>query len=65
VALITGDGGGICLGIARAFIRAGMKVPLADVDPRRASTGTAAIRDAGGVAAELALDVTEPPRRRR
>lgn len=60
VGVVTGAGSGIGLGIARQFAREGMAVALLE---RRADTLDAAaaqVRELGGKALPLVVDVTEP-----
>ena len=59
VAFITGSGGGIGLGIARACAQAGMKVVLADIDESALEDAAAELRAAGSEVLVLALDVTD------
>jgi NAD(P)-dependent dehydrogenase (short-subunit alcohol dehydrogenase family) len=60
VAVVTGAGSGIGLGIARAFAQAGVAVGLID---RRAETlegAVAQVKELGGRALPLDVDVTDP-----
>jgi len=57
VALITGGAGGIGAATAALFAAAGAHVVVADRDAAAAEARAAAIRDAGGGASALALDV--------
>jgi NAD(P)-dependent dehydrogenase (short-subunit alcohol dehydrogenase family) len=56
VAFITGGGSGVGLGMARAFVAAGMRVAIADI---RADHLEAAIAELGGEAHAIRLDVTD------
>jgi NAD(P)-dependent dehydrogenase (short-subunit alcohol dehydrogenase family) len=56
VAFITGGGSGVGLGMAKAFLAAGMKVAIADV---RADHLEEATEELDGVAHALQLDVTD------
>ena len=56
VAFVTGGGSGVGLGLARAFVAAGMKVAIADVRDDHLEEATAALGD--GVLA-IRLDVTD------
>jgi NAD(P)-dependent dehydrogenase (short-subunit alcohol dehydrogenase family) len=58
VALVTGAGRGIGLGIAEELSRAGLRVALADIDAPSAEGSSAALRDRGHDAIGLNLDVT-------
>lgn len=58
-ALITGGAGGIGLGMALAFARAGMKIALADVSPQRLATALEMVRGTGAEAMSVLLDVTD------
>lgn len=58
-ALITGAGRGIGYAIAEAYAREGARVAIADLDHEGAEAAAAAIRDAGGEALGLAMDVTD------
>jgi NAD(P)-dependent dehydrogenase (short-subunit alcohol dehydrogenase family) len=60
VAIVTGGGGGIGRGVSERFASEGAHVVLADVDAGRAAETRHAIRDAGGSATDLVLDVREP-----
>ncbi|MDB5420267.1 MAG: putative oxidoreductase [Brevundimonas sp.] len=59
VAVITGGGGGIGEGIARAFSNFGAAVVLADIDSDKAETVAADIRRQGGRALAVATDVVQ------
>lgn len=59
VAFITGAASGMGLGMARAFVDAGMKVMLSDIDAERLDKEVAALQAAGGDVAGVALDVTD------
>jgi NAD(P)-dependent dehydrogenase (short-subunit alcohol dehydrogenase family) len=59
VALVTGAGQGIGLGIASALARAGHHVALTDVDGTLASESASDIVTRGGVAIGLALEVAD------
>ena len=58
-ALITGAASGIGNHIARVFAREGANVAIADLDKRAADSAAAAIRDSGGQAIGIAMDVTD------
>ncbi len=58
IALVTGGGSGIGQGIARRFASEGAVVIVADKIEERASATAGAIREAGGSAIALTLDVT-------
>ena len=59
VAVITGAAGGIGLGMARAFVGAGMKVVLSDYDAKRVEESAAALRAAGHDAIGMVTDVSK------
>src|SRR5260370_15448167 len=59
VCLITGAGSGIGEATARLFGREGARVVVADIDAAAAERTTAGIRDAGGDAIDLRVDVTD------
>ena len=59
VALVTGAGSGIGEAIARRFTRAGAHVVVTDVDAPNGAHVTDAIRQLGGLATFLPLDVTD------
>lgn len=62
VALVTGGGTGIGLGVARELAGLGAHVVLASRKPENLEKGAAAIRDAGGRASTVAVDVRDPER---
>lgn len=57
VAIVTGGGRGIGLGIARALADAGYRVAVADVDPALADAAAEDLRSRGGEALAVTLDV--------
>jgi NAD(P)-dependent dehydrogenase (short-subunit alcohol dehydrogenase family) len=59
VALVTGAGRGVGLGIARSLARSGLKVALADIDAASAEQSAADLRSEGLEAVGVALDVAE------
>src|SRR5512135_1978474 len=59
VALITGAGRGIGLAGARAFVREGAKVVIAEIDEALGARAEAALRGAGGEAAFVRTDCAE------
>jgi NAD(P)-dependent dehydrogenase (short-subunit alcohol dehydrogenase family) len=59
VALITGGGGAVGASTARAYARAGAAVVLGDKTPAPARRIADAIRDAGGRALAVPMDVTD------
>jgi NAD(P)-dependent dehydrogenase (short-subunit alcohol dehydrogenase family) len=59
VALVTGAGQGIGLGIARALARAGHRVALTDVEGELAADSASEIVATGGEAIGLALEVSD------
>ena len=61
VAFITGGANGIGLGIARAFVNAGMKVVIADIRPEALETASAQFAENGQAdsVATVQLDVTD------
>jgi 3-oxoacyl-[acyl-carrier protein] reductase len=60
VAIVTGGASGIGRAAARALAEAGAAVVVADLNPGRAQEAAAAITDAGGRAAAVAVDVSRP-----
>ncbi len=60
VALVTGAGQGMGVGIARELAGAGAAVLVNDLAPERAERTAAALRAAGGRARACAFDVTDP-----
>lgn len=62
VALVTGGGTGIGLGVAQELAALGAHVVLASRKPENLAHGAAAIRDAGGQASTVAVDVRDPER---
>lgn len=58
VVLISGGGGGIGSAACRAFAAAGAQVAAADLLAERAEAAASAVRDAGGQALGVAMDVT-------
>ncbi len=59
-ALVTGAGRGIGRAIAQTLAEYGASVVINDLDPAPASETEAAIRKAGGAAASVAGDITDP-----
>jgi NAD(P)-dependent dehydrogenase (short-subunit alcohol dehydrogenase family) len=59
IAAVTGAGSGIGRAIAAGFGRAGAQVVALDIDADAAASTAAEIRDAGGQAESLTLDVTD------
>ena len=57
-AIVTGAASGIGKGIALAFAREGGKVAIADLDLETANATAAAIRETGGQAIAVAMDVS-------
>ena len=57
--IVTGAGRGIGRSIAEGLAQAGARVVIADIDPKTAEATAAEIRDAGGQAIGLAVDVTD------
>jgi NAD(P)-dependent dehydrogenase (short-subunit alcohol dehydrogenase family) len=60
VAVVTGAASGIGLGIAEAFVAAGMKVMLADVDATRLRAEEQRLSEAGADIASTVVDVADP-----
>jgi 3-hydroxybutyrate dehydrogenase len=58
-ALITGAASGIGKAIALLYAREGASVAIADLDKKAADSTTAEIRDSGGQAIGIAMDVTD------
>ena len=59
VAFITGGGSGIGFGMAKAFLKAGMKVVIADVRKDHLHAAASALSDAGTSLHLIQLDVTD------
>jgi peroxisomal 2,4-dienoyl-CoA reductase len=62
VALITGGGSGIGFGIAELFASLGGHVVLASRKPERLEQAATSIRDSGGLASTVAVDVRDVDR---
>lgn len=60
VALVTGAASGIGLGIATAFLQAGARVALTDVDMAALNAAMAGLPEYGDRSVAIALDVTSP-----
>lgn len=58
VAVVTGGAGGIGLACGHALAEAGAHVVIADLDMTQAEAGAQAVKEAGGQASVVALDVT-------
>jgi 3-oxoacyl-[acyl-carrier protein] reductase len=59
-ALITGAGRGIGLATARAFVREGATVAVADIDPERAESALQTLERLGGRGLAVHVDVADP-----
>lgn len=59
-AFVTGAASGIGLGIARALVKAGAKVALADIDSQRVAAAARELADAGGEVIAVTFDVGDP-----
>jgi 2-hydroxycyclohexanecarboxyl-CoA dehydrogenase len=59
VALVTGGARGIGAAIVQALATDGFAVAVADLNAEQAEETAAAVRDAGGVALSVALDITD------
>ncbi len=59
IAFITGAGSGIARAAARLFAQAGARVVIAELKPELGRASEAAVRDAGGDAAFVQIDVTK------
>jgi NAD(P)-dependent dehydrogenase (short-subunit alcohol dehydrogenase family) len=59
VAFITGAAGGIGLGMAKAFARAGAMIALVDIDEQKALESAEMLRGNGAVVLPLRFDVTD------
>lgn len=59
-AFVTGAAGGMGLGMARAFTRAGLKVAMADIDGARVRASAEALAADGAQVLPLELDVRDP-----
>jgi peroxisomal 2,4-dienoyl-CoA reductase len=62
VAVVTGGGTGIGLGISELLAQLGAHVVLASRKPEHVETAAAAIRSSGGSASALTVDVRDPER---
>lgn len=60
VAVVTGAGAGIGMGLSRRLGALGMTVIVTDINLASAEAVASAIRDAGGAAHAVALDVSQP-----
>ncbi len=60
VAIVTGSAGGIGQAYAEALADAGASVLVADIDEEGAAAAAAAIRQAGGIAQAVRVDVADP-----
>lgn len=60
VAVVTGAGAGIGMGFARRLAAVGMTVVVTDVSGERADKVAAEIRDSGGKAEAMVVDVSQP-----
>lgn len=60
IALVTGSARGIGLAVARAFVREGAAVVVADVNAASAEEAAAGLRQGGGRATAVAVDVADP-----
>ena len=60
VAVITGGGSGIGAATARAFVREGARVVLADIDEAAGTAVAGELREGGGVADFLHADAADP-----
>jgi len=59
-AFVTGGAGGIGLALGRAFVRAGMKVMLADIETDALAAAVESLRDHGPHVHGVACDVADP-----
>jgi NAD(P)-dependent dehydrogenase (short-subunit alcohol dehydrogenase family) len=59
IAVVTGAGSGIGRAIAAGYAREGAQVALLDINAKAAEEAAQEIREAGGLAASFALDVTQ------
>jgi NAD(P)-dependent dehydrogenase (short-subunit alcohol dehydrogenase family) len=60
VAVVTGAGAGIGMGISRRLAKAGMTVVVTDVSGERAAAVAAGITEQGGKAEAMVVDVSKP-----
>ena len=60
VAVVTGAGAGIGMGFARRFAEVGMTVIVTDIAAERAEKVAGEIRDRGGKAEAMVVDVSRP-----
>jgi NAD(P)-dependent dehydrogenase (short-subunit alcohol dehydrogenase family) len=59
-AFVTGGASGIGLALGRAFVRAGMKVMLADIEPDALAAAVESLRDVGPDVRGVTCDVADP-----
>src|SRR4029079_8371147 len=59
-AVVTGAASGIGLAVTEAFVAAGMRVLMTDLDPERLASHTDRLADGGAEVRSLVVDVTDP-----